>query len=54
MKASTARLNGSLHDKVAFDGIATDKVESSKLPTFDALNELAMPTPTPSSPVLKN
>ena len=35
-------LNGSLGDKVAFDGIAADKVESLKLPTFDALNQLAM------------
>lgn len=35
-------LNGSLADKVAFDGIAADKVESLKLPTFDVLNQIAM------------
>ena len=35
-------LNGSLHDKISFDGIGQDVVESIKLPTFDALNEMAI------------
>ncbi len=35
-------LNGSLHEKIAFDGIEASTVSSIELPTFEALNKLAM------------
>ena len=35
-------LNGSLHEKVAYDGISPELVQDIKLPTFDALNKIAM------------
>lgn len=35
-------LNGSLHEKISFDGINADVVDSIKIPTFDALNEMAI------------
>jgi len=35
-------LNGSLHEKIAFDGIEASAVSSIELPTFEALNKLAM------------
>ena len=35
-------LNGSLTEKIAFDGISADVLEGIKIPTFDALNEIAM------------
>lgn len=35
-------LNGSLHEKISFDGIGADAVESIQIPTFDALNDMAI------------
>lgn len=35
-------LNGSLSEKIVFDGISNDDVEALKIPTFDALNVAAM------------
>ncbi|MEC8759601.1 MAG: glycogen/starch synthase, partial [Bacteroidota bacterium] len=35
-------LNGSLHEKISFDGIGADAVESIHIPTFDALNDMAI------------
>jgi starch synthase len=35
-------LNGSMHEKISFDGIAPEKVESLQIPTFDSLNKIAM------------
>ena len=35
-------LNGSMHEKVSYDGIPSEKVASVKIPTFDNLNQLAM------------
>lgn len=35
-------LNGSLNEKIAFDGIDSGMVNDIALPTFDALNQLAM------------
>ena len=35
-------LNGSLHEKIAFDGIEASAVSNIELPTFEALNKLAM------------
>ena len=35
-------LNGSLHEKIAFDGIDSARLSEIQLPTFDALNKLAM------------
>jgi starch synthase len=38
----TGTLNGSLHEKIAFDGIDTQFTSTIELPTFDALNSIAM------------
>lgn len=35
-------LNGSLHEKISFDGIAAEKVKSIQIPTFDSMNQMAM------------
>ena len=35
-------LNGSLHEKITFDGIPTERVESIQIPTFDSLNAMAI------------
>ena len=35
-------LNGSLSEKIAFDGIDSPSLQDIKIPTFDALNQLAM------------
>ena len=35
-------MNGSLHEKIAYDGISADLVTDIKLPTFDAMNKIAM------------
>ena len=35
-------LNGSLHEKITFDGIQEEKVGAIQIPTFDALNAIAI------------
>lgn len=35
-------LNGSMMDKIAFDGIDASKLGSTQIPTFDAMNKVAM------------
>jgi len=35
-------LNGSLNEKIAYDGISADLVSELSLPTFDAMNKIAM------------
>jgi starch synthase len=35
-------LNGSLHEKITFDGIEAHTISGIELPTFDALNNIAM------------
>lgn len=35
-------LNGSLHEKITYDGITAESVADIQLPTFDALNKLAI------------
>ena len=47
-------LNGSLHEKISFDGIGADAVESIQIPRSMPSTTWPFATRTPSSPVLKN